>query len=110
MSGKEVSGVKEIVQINDDFSKKVFSEFSSNFVDFMITVIELYEPNLIVFGGNVSNASEYFIPQIETEIKNKNLKTKFIVSALTEEAALIGSARLFDSYFWKHVKKDLPSL
>ena len=110
MSGKEVTGVKEIVQINNDFSKKVFSEFSSNIVDFMTPIIELYNPDLIIFGGNVSNASEYFIPQIEAGIKNKNLKTKFVVSTLMEEAALIGSARLFDSYFWEQVEKDLPSL
>lgn len=110
MSGKEVSGVKEIVQINDDFSKKVFSEFSLNIADFMTPVIKLYEPELIILGGNVSNASEYFMPELEEEINNKNLKTKFTISTLMEEAALIGSARLFDSNFWDQVKNDLPNL
>ncbi len=110
ISGEEVSGVKEIVQINDDFSKKVFSEFSLNIVEFLTPVIEQYEPELIILGGNVSNASEHFIPQLERELKNKNLKTKFTVSTLMEEAALIGSARLFDSYFWDQVKNDLPIL
>lgn len=110
VSGKEVNGVKEIVEINNEFSKVVFSEFSSNIVEFMTPVIELYKPDLIIFGGNVSNASQFFLPEIEKQITNKNLKTKFIVSSLMEEAALIGSARLFDSCFWEEVKNDLPSL
>ena len=110
LSGKQVNGVKEIVEINDNYSKEVFSEFSSNIVEFMTPVIELYKPDLIIFGGNVSNASQYFLPGIEKQIDKKNLKTKFIVSSLMEEAALIGSARLFESNFWEQVKDDLPSL
>lgn len=109
-SGEKVKGVKEVAEANNDYSKAVFSEFSLNLAEFMSPIIEKFKPELIVLGGNVSNASEHFIPKLKDELKKKNLKTKFTVSTLMEEAALIGSARLFDSYFWNKVKNDLPNL
>jgi glucokinase len=109
-SGKKIKGVKEVVEANNEYSKAVFSEFSLNLAEFMSPVIEQYKPELIVLGGNVSNASEHFIPKLKEELKKKNLKVKFTVSTLMEEAAVIGCARLFDSFFWDKVKNDLPTI
>jgi hypothetical protein len=38
------------------------------------------------------------------------VETKPVVSALKEDAALIGSARLFDETFWDVIKHDLPAI
>ncbi len=110
VSGKQVNGVKDVVDANDEFSQAVFSEFSLNLAEFMGPFIEKYQPDLVVLGGNVSNAAEFFIPTLKFELQKKGLTTNFTVSTLMEEAALIGSARLFDPYFWDQIKNDLPNI
>ncbi|PHS54758.1 MAG: transcriptional regulator [Lutibacter sp.] len=109
VSRDQVKGVKEVVQTNNKHSKKVFEEFSNNFVDFMTPFIENYQPDLIVLGGNISNASNFFLSDIEQKLKTNGLTPVFTVSTLMEEAALIGSARLFSTSFWNNVKNDLPN-
>jgi glucokinase len=109
LSGRKVSGVKEIVLANDEFSTAVFLEFSTNFVEFMSPVIEKYKPDLIIMGGNISNASDFFLSTIENKLKAKGLNLKFTISSLMEEAALIGSAQLFSPMFWNQIKNDLPN-
>jgi glucokinase len=109
ISEEKVKGVKEIAQKNDLNSKIVFQEFSSNLANFMTPFIQVYQPDLIILGGNVSNASNYFLPGLKNQLIEKGLKTDFVISNLMEEAALIGSARLFDPVFWNKVKNDLPN-
>lgn len=109
LSGRKVSGVKEIVLANDEFSTAVFLEFSTNFVEFMSPVIEKYQPDLIIMGGNISNASDFFLSTIENKLKAKGSNLKFTISSLMEEAALIGSAQLFSPPFWNQIKNDLPN-
>lgn len=110
VSEREVNGVREIAQLNDAHSRTVFSEFSLNLAEFMSSFIQKYQPDLIILGGNISNASDHFLPVLKNKIKEKGLRTNFSISTLMEEAALIGSARLFDPSFWDQVKKDLPNL
>ena len=109
LSGEEVNGVKEIVEANTQHSKSVFLEFSSNFVEFMSPVIEKYQPELIVMGGNISNASDFFLSSIENKLNENGFNPKIAISTSMEEAALIGSAQLFSPSFWDKVKNDLPN-
>jgi len=108
LSGVELDGVKEVVSNFTPISKQVFQEFAINFVQFMTPYIKQYAPEVIILGGNISNASCYFLEEIEAGFKAKNLEVKFEVSKLGEEAAIIGSARLFLPEFWDKVKNDLP--
>jgi len=108
LSGVQVDGVKEIVSLNNEFSTIVFSEFSNNLAKFLSPVINDYKPNVIVLGGNISNASDKFMPEVKKLLKKENLDTDFVVSNLMEEAAIIGSAKLFDTDFWEKIKNDLP--
>jgi glucokinase len=108
-SGENVKGVKEIAEANNKYSSAVFSEFSLNLADFMSSIIRKYQPDVIIMGGNVSLAADYFIPEVKNELQNRDLDTNFVVSTLMEEAALLGSARLFETHFWNQVKNDLPS-
>lgn len=108
LSGVELRGVKEVVSNFTPISKQVFQEFAANFVQFMTPYIKQYGPEVIILGGNISNASSYFLQEIEAGFKAKNLEVKFEVSKLGEEAAIIGSAQLFLPEFWNKVKNDLP--
>ncbi len=110
ISSKKLKGVKEIAKADNKFSQAVFKEFSHNLAEFMSPIIQKYKPDLIVLGGNISNANALFLPELKIKLKEKDLYTKFAISSLMEEAAIIGSAKLFDTNFWDQVKDDLPDL
>lgn len=110
LSGQKVRGVKEIAQSNDGHSQTLFEEFGSHMAEFMIPYLRQYSPELIILGGNVSKASSLFLPVIRRKVKAAGVRTGFEVSDLMEDAAIIGSAKLFDSHFWEQVKDDLPEL
>ena len=81
LSGIELEGVKEIVSINNEFSKNVFFEFSNNLAKFLGPVIKAYKPDVVVLGGNISNASDKFIPELKKLLK-KDLKKGLIIIKL----------------------------
>ncbi|WP_299533320.1 ROK family protein [Ulvibacterium sp.] len=110
LSLQSVKGVKEIAQANNDHSQMVFKEFGTNMAEFMIPFLQRFRPELVVLGGNVSRASEFFLPSLKSGILDAGLDIRFEVSLLMEEAAILGSAQLFDSHFWNQVKNDLPNL
>jgi glucokinase len=110
ISTKRLKGVKEIAAENNDYSRIVFDEFGSNMAEFLIPYLEKFRPGIIVLGGNISKASDLFLPAFKSELQKADLKVDFEVSTLMEDAAIIGSAKLFDAIFWKLVKDDLPDL
>ncbi len=105
-----LSGVREIAQANDENTRNVFSEFGLNMAEFIIPFVRAYTPHLIIFGGNVSHASPFFLPVVKQKLYEAGLDVVFEISDLMEEAAIIGSAKLFDPPFWHQVKDDLPNL
>jgi len=110
LSSEDIKGVKEITEADNEFSKVIFNEFGNNLAEFMIPVIRKYKPDLIVLGGNISNANEMFLPAVHNRLNEANSDVKFVISSLMEEAAIIGSVRLFEPDFWNEVKNDLPEL
>jgi glucokinase len=110
ISSKQVKGVKEIAEANNEYSRAVFEEFGSNLAEFMTPFLQKYQPDLIVLGGNISLAHEFFLPTLKKKIKENGMSIVFEISKLMEDAAIVGSAKLFDSNFWDHVKDDLPNL
>lgn len=106
-----VKGVKDIAAANTPEAKQVFEEFGGNMGQFMMPFIETYRPEIIVMGGNISNAGHLFIPTLKNVIEtHTSLPINIEISTLMENAAIIGSAKLFDPTFWNHIKEDLPSI
>lgn len=110
LSSTDLTGVKEIAQADDEYSHIVFKEYGANMAEFMIPFLLKYRPQRIVLGGNISKASRFFLPTLKTEIHNVGLEVGFELSELMEDAAILGSAKLFDAKFWDQVKEDLPKL
>ncbi len=110
ISSKKVSGVKEIAEANTVHSRQLFEEFGKNMADFMMPFLKKFQPQILVMGGNVSKASDLFLPTLESELQKADVTIGFEISSLMEDAAIIGSAKLFDPTFWNLVKDDLPNL
>ncbi|WP_373518148.1 ROK family protein [Pricia sp.] len=107
LSSRQVEGVKEIAQANDHHSQALFEEFGTNMAEFMLPFLKQYRPELMVLGGNISKASDLFLPALSIKIQNSGLKIEFEISQLMEDAAIIGSAKLFDADFWNRIKVTL---
>ncbi|HET8735007.1 MAG TPA: ROK family protein, partial [Pricia sp.] len=69
LASKQVKGVKEIAESNDQYSRAVFEEFGVNMANFMVPVLKQYRPELIVLGGNISKASALFLPVLREKIR-----------------------------------------
>jgi glucokinase len=110
LASELVKGVKEIAEANNTYSKSLFKEFGSNMAAFMMPFIESFQPEIIVMGGNISKANQLFLPEFKNKLQKKGIRLDFEISHLMEDAAIIGSSRLFEPVFWSHVKDDLPVL
>lgn len=99
LSSRQVEGVKEIARANNRHSQILFEEFGANMAEFMLPFLKQYRPELIVLGGNISKASDLFLPVLSKKIQDAGLKIEFEVSRLMEDAAILGSAKLFDADF-----------
>lgn len=105
LSSIKVKGVKEIAEANTIESKLVFEEFGSNMADFMTPYLKKYRPELIVMGGNIAKAGQFFIPTLQQQLAQVDVNIDIEISSLMEDAAIIGSAKLFDSIFWNQIQK-----
>ncbi|HJT75018.1 MAG TPA: ROK family protein [Chitinophaga sp.] len=92
LSGKEESGVKQIalLAIESEAAKAVFSEFGSNLAVFLQE--QAFKPSVVILGGNIAHAFHLFIATLEKGLPD----TRFILSALGEEAPLLGAAGFWE--------------
>jgi len=91
ISGKVVTGVRELKEMNDSDGsvQQVFDEFGENLRLFLISVANKENYDIVVLGGNISNAISMFLPALENNLP-RDIKIK--KSMLGEEANLIGAA------------------
>lgn len=110
ITGKEVNGVKELADLagTDEKARELFIEYGSNMGIFLAPWLNGFRAEVLVIGGNISNAYNLFGEVFEEKLKSENCNCRVEISDLKEDAALLGSAYLFDDYFWKSVQHALP--
>jgi glucokinase len=97
-TGKTLTGVHELTLLivqNPDL-KSIFDEFAMNLAAFLTFFMEKEQPEVVILGGNIAHASDFFLPQIETHLKKYAPKIVFRKAILGAVAPLIGAA-----YCWK---------
>jgi glucokinase len=110
LAGKELSGVKELAQLYlaDSYVPELFRDFGDNLGIFLAPWLKGFDAEIIVIGGNISNAYSHFGKYFEQSLKEQNCNCEVALSELKEDAALLGSAYLLDDDFWKSVQHALP--
>jgi glucokinase len=110
ISGKEVSGVRELAELakDDDKARNLFTEYGNNMGIFIAPWLNRFKAEVLVIGGNISYAYNLFGEVFENKLKSEKCSCRIEISDLKEDAALIGSAYLFDESFWKSVQHALP--
>jgi glucokinase len=109
LTGKVVLGVKEITNaaLKSAEVKAIFDEFGHNLGGFLSPWLIKFGAEILVIGGNISYAYDLFGPALEEELRTAGCETHISISALKEDAALLGSAYLLNEEFWKAVKPAL---
>jgi glucokinase len=92
VSNKTVKNVKEMALMADQFSIAVFHEFGANLALFLSTLAPV--PSRIVLGGNIAQTFHLFNPSMQNILNRKGLQISFVLSALDENAALLGAASI----------------
>lgn len=94
LTGKTVKGVKELAALANEeaIALKTFKEFGYNLALFLKDVIRKYEPEIIVLGGNITNAFHLFSYELNIQLDNLIDKAIIKKALLGEGASLIGAA------------------
>jgi len=110
LTGKELKGVKELADRagSEKIVKDLFTEFGNNLASFLAPWLNRFKAEIVVVGGNISNAYNLFGEIFETGLKREGCSCKVALSELKEDAALIGSAYLMDEGFWLSIQHALP--
>lgn len=110
ITGIQVSGVKDIADLADstESAKQTFSTFGTDLGAFLTPWLQKFEPDMLVIGGNIAKSLHRFRPSLQHVLTEGSIKTVITDSQLMEDAALIGSTKLFDEAFWQQVKNELP--
>ena len=108
----QLSGAREIAEkvATDDKAKEVFVEFGTHLGEFLGPWLNKFDAQALVMGGNVTGAYKYFGKYFEEALKKQKVTTSVHISDHMEDAAIIGSARLFDPAFWNRIKHLLSKM
>ncbi len=92
LSGKQVSGLKELIETeqNLEILAKLFIDFTENLSEFMDEHLHRLQPDVLILGGNIAKAADYFLPLLEKNLGYMAIK----IATLGENAALVGAASL----------------
>jgi len=106
-TGEEIHGVKQLAEraATHVQAMALFEDFGFKMGRFLKPRMEKFSCELLVMGGNISNAYPLFKDQLLKGLDNENFKVE--TSKLQETASMIGSAFLVDDIFYK---KLLPLL
>jgi glucokinase len=96
-SGKQIKDVKELLDLptSDEHVPQLFADFTANMTLFLKDFILKENPELIIMGGNISQAASLFLPQVMANLSQQSISVTIVHAALGEEAALLGAANLF---------------
>lgn len=92
-TGKQVNGVKELVDryFEDETVRLIFDEFSMNLGELLRHCISTFDVQVIIVGGNISNAFSLFIDQVLKQLPANGTTPVIKKAILGEQAAMIGA-------------------
>lgn len=94
LTGEKVQGAKEIAAFADanPDARQVFQEYGETLAEFLAYFVELDNPEVIVLGGNITNALSLFYPALKQELEERKINIPVKKATLGEDASLIGAA------------------
>jgi len=83
-TGISCNGVKDIAERaeRDLEAKKIFEDFGTNLGNFLSPLLQTFEVNCLVMGGNISGAYSLFGPSFNRALQNHSVGIEIVVSGL----------------------------
>ncbi len=102
MTGIDVFGVRQMMERTDTqpVVDAIFEDFGFRLADFMAPLLKRFEADILVLGGNISNAYPLFAPYFTGQLHKNGVTIKVGVSQLKDSAAITGAARLCNDDFY----------
>lgn len=93
-TSKQIENVKALAALHghNDLVAEIFEEFGRNLADFLKKITLQEKPELVVFGGNISETFTFFYPALKNRLSEIGLDIIIKKSILKETASLIGAA------------------
>jgi len=109
---KKISGVKELLSDEEaqQYVEEIMSEFGKNLGDFVGPWLKTFDAEILILGGNISKAVDYFILPLKDSLSTQHIEIQIATSKIMEASAIIGSAKLFDKDFWPLVSATVPMI
>ncbi|WP_291909360.1 ROK family protein [Chitinophaga sp. CB10] len=97
ISGQTVKDVKALCELEprDERIKGIFQEFAANLAAFLVPFVQDENPEVIILGGNIANASPLFLPALIVELAAHQIHIPVRIAMLGESAAIIGAASVW---------------
>ncbi len=110
VTGSSAPGVREVAAAaaTDPAVREIFNEFGTSLARFIAPWLKRFGAEMLVAGGNISNAWHLFGPALTDELAGEGCHVQTALSELKEDAALLGSAYLLDEHFWRAIQPVLP--
>jgi len=111
-SNIQTTGAKDIADrvATDINAMEVFVEYGTHLGEFLAPWLIKFQAEALVIGGNVTGAYQHFGKQFEEALRKQNVKATIHISEHMEDAAIIGSARMFDLEFWEKIRPLLSKM
>jgi glucokinase len=95
-TGQLVNGVKELADIytGNEQARLIFDEFGVNLGELLRYCVHTYKVEVVLIGGNISNAYPLFIEQVQKQLPAGGPLPVIKKAILGEQAAMIGAALL----------------
>lgn len=112
ITGKQLSGVKELAQLapSDPAANQLFIDFGYKMGVFLKPWVEKSKIEVLVIGGNISNAFNLFGEQLQNCLSENGVEIRIEISELKETAAMIGSSILADDDYYERLKPILANM
>ena len=111
-TGVALPGVKQLADKFDSdlIAKSLFDDFGVKLGQFLKPWIEKFDIEMLVIGGNISNAYPLFKSSLNSYLESENLAMQVTTSQLKEIASFIGSATMVDDAYFEKVKPVLKKM
>lgn len=108
LTGKSIAGVKDLTELSnaDSCINEIFVEFAGNLAAFISPVVQKNHTELVVIGGNISNAFGLFLNELNDLLKRNEIFVKVEISHLKEDAALLGAASCWEKEYNKEDREN----
>lgn len=99
LTGVNMIDVKSLTGLYDESEtiRTIFDEFSQHLAAFLMLFLQDNQADAIVIGGNISNASAKFLPNVLKEFKANDIEIPVRISELNERAAIAGAASCWEN-------------